>query len=115
MYSGAYDGYLPSTIARRTLIEQEFNGAGEYTQLVLRTHAPDFSSNVNRTTFTVQSSPDGNNFFEFKSDASNLNYKASLKFFAMKYSTAALGSYVGKLLCRIDGSTTDYAIPIYLW
>ena len=116
MYSGAYDGYLPSSIARRTLIEQEYSGgSGEYTQIVLRTHAPDFSSNVNQSTLTIQSSPDGDNFFEFRSAATSLSYKAYIKFESLKFSTAALGAYYGKILCRIDGSSTDRAIPIYSW
>jgi len=116
MYSGAYDGYLPSSIARRTLIEQEYSGGlGEYTQIVLQTHAPDFSSNVNKSTLTIQSSPDGANFFEFRSAATSLSYKAYIKFESMKFSTAALGAYYGKILCRVDGSSTDRAIPIYTW
>jgi len=116
MYSGAYDGYLPSSIARRTLIEQEYSGgSGEYTQIVLQTHAPDFSSNVNKSTLTIQSSPDGDNFFEFRSAATSLSYKAYIKFESLKFSTAALGAYYGKILCRIDGSSTDRAIPIYSW
>ena len=116
MYSGAYDGYLPSSIARRTLIEQEYSGnSGEYTQIILRTHAPDFSSNVNQSTLTIQSSPDGDNFFEFRSAATSLSYKAYIKFESLKFSTAALGAYYGKIHCRIDGSSTDRAIPIYTW
>jgi hypothetical protein len=116
MYSGAYNGYLPSSIARRTLIEQEYSGSsGEYTQIVLQTHAPDFSSNTNKTTLTLQSAPDGDNWFEFRSAATSLSYKAYIKFESMKFSTAALGAYYGKILCRIDGSSTDRAIPIYTW
>ena len=116
MYSGAYDGYLPSSIARRTLIEQEYSGGiGEYTQIVLQTHAPDFSSNVNKSTLTIQSSPDGDNFFEFRSAATDLSYKAYIKFESLKFSTAALGAYYGKILCRVDGSSTSRAIPIYTW
>ena len=33
----------------------------------------------------------------------------------LKFSTAALGAYYGKILCRVDGSSTDRAIPIYSW